>query len=244
MSDEARGMPATETAAPRAPIEPDPGDGPVVPVEPADTGPGEAADWGELSDAFLTIWTEPRETIRHIVSVNPRYGFLLLAALGGSATTLTPRPGVASSGLSATLLVACTLGPLCNIAGLWFFAWAVRAVGSALLGGEASPEEMRAALAWANAPWAATLPLALLLAVLLAPGMHSLQDVGIGLSVVMGIAMVIAGVWSIVIGSQAVAEVQGYESGWKGFWNVALTLGILAALLVIVGAIVAGVARS
>ena len=245
MSDETRGMPPAQNAAPPATIEAGLNEGPVVQVEPLEEGAGERADWGELSDAYLTIWLEPRKTIRRIVSVNPRYGFLLLAALGGSATTLTPWPGVgaASPGLTARLLVACTLGPLFNIAALWFFAWAARGVGRALLDGHASPEEMRAALAWANAPRAAVLPLALLLALLLGPGMHRFHDVGVGLSVVIGIAMAVASVWSIVIGSQAVAEVQGYESGWKGFWNAALTLAGLGALGAIVGAIVVGLAR-
>lgn len=246
MNPEAGGMPPVETAAPRVASAAGLNEGPLVPLESPGSGAGEAADWGELSDAFLTIWLEPRETIRRIVSVNPRYGFLLLAALGGSTSVLTPWPGVgaASPGLTARVVLACTLGPLLNIATLWFLAWAVRGVGSALFDGEATPAEMRAALAWANAPRAAVLPLALLLAFLLGPGPHGLQELGAGLSVIVGIAIALANTWSIVTGSQAVAEVQGYESGWKGFWNVALTLAGLGALVAIVGAIVVGLARA
>ncbi len=239
MSDEARSTSeaasaATAEAEQRTDPMPEP---PALPVSLPGEEPG---DWGELSDSFLRICIEPRRTIRRIVSTNPKYGVLLLAALGGSTTTLAPwgSRNATTPALIFTILFACTLGPLLNIAMLWIGAWIVRGLGHAMLGGQATRQEMRAALAWAYVPQAMALPIALLAAVLFAPALHLESGPALaGFVFLFGFLMTGIAVWSVVIASNTVAEVQGYRSAWKGLLNllllalIPLTIGLVAVVI-------------
>ncbi len=247
MSDEARRTPEWEPAAPAGPGTLDtpsrsPLEGGIMVAGRVPSG----GSWGELGDAVFSIWSRPRETIRRIVAVNPRYGVVLLAALSGSSTTLMRWPGLdeASLGLMALLVLACTLGPLMGIAFLWIGAWIVRGVGRAMMGGQATPEEMRAALAWANVPQVAALPVALIMTVLAAPTVSLGPSVALGaLAVLLGLASLVLGIWGLVIACNTVAEVQGYPSAWKGLGNLLLPMGIVVLIGIVAAILIPLAAR-
>lgn len=192
-----------------------------------------AGGWRELRAAVFGIWLRPRQTIRRIVTANPRYGVVLLVALSGSSATVMAWPGdrARSFGLTALLFLACTMGPLAGLAVLWIGAWIVRGLGRALMGGRAAPEEMRAALAWANVPLVAALPVAVLLTVLEPPTGSADPSPALGvLMTLLGLALVVLGIWALVIACHTVAEVQGYSSARKGLWNLLPSIGIVVAI--------------
>lgn len=203
---------------------------------------GNAADWGELGDCFFTIWTEPRATIRRIVSRDPKYWVVGLAVLSGSSAMVSPLQDTSDTPISllATLVIAATIGPLVALATLWIGAWMVRRLGHAFLDGTASPEEMRAALAWANLPQVAMLPVGLLCAALFGPGVH-VRDVDSIPPLVIPFVLLalVATVWGTWIAANTTAEVQGYRSAWKGFWNLCLPLAILFGIVIAFGIVLA-----
>lgn len=102
---------------------------------------------------FVTIWEAPRETIRHIVSTDPRRHvntlFFLAGAIGGLAVSVrlaehrdVPLPAVPILCVGAGLLAI----PLGHVG-----AWYKRFVGR-LLGGQASRPEVVAVAAWSTVP--------------------------------------------------------------------------------------------
>jgi len=104
---------------------------------------------------WATIWLYPRHTIRAILdSPRPQRFVYLLAALGGIQGTLssTSRQSTGDTiplmGVFAMVLV---LGSLSGIVRLYIGS-AITAYVGGLLGGQASSEELRPALAWANVP--------------------------------------------------------------------------------------------
>ncbi len=102
---------------------------------------------------FVTIWDTPRETIRYIVSTDPRRHvnllFFLAGALGGLAVwaRLTERLDVPP----AAVPVVCAMAGLVAIplghVGAWYKCFVGR-----LLGGQASRPEVVAVAAWSTVP--------------------------------------------------------------------------------------------
>ncbi len=200
---------------------------------------------GGLEEAFLTIWLHPRATIRRIVSVNPGYGVIALAAIGGITQVLASasRRDVPGLTLGTALLGAFVGGPVFGVLALYVGAWLTRLTGRWWLHGQARPDELRAAFGWASLPHVVSLPLWLL--ALAAYGEALFTETGgelAGLSPVyllFTLAVVVLQIWGIVIASAAVAEVQGYRSGWKGFANILLALLLFVAVIAIVFVVLA-----
>jgi hypothetical protein len=254
---------APPAGGPGGPDVPEPGEAPVAPPAgepprdtagglawPAEPAPADAvgADWGELSDCFLTIWLRPRETVRRIVATDPRYWVLALASLGGGSSVLNDARAFDMGNhlsLASILVTSLIVGPLAGVLTLYVGAWAVRVLGAWLLDGQGRPAELRAALAWAHVPNVALLPL-MLLASAAIPGLFrgGAAQPGAVAAAVLLLSLVgfVTNIWSLVIASQGVAEVQGFASGWKGLLNLilpglvllaaALVVGLAAALLV------------
>jgi hypothetical protein len=120
------------------------------------------------SNPWLTIWTQPRRTIRGIVDSDPRRGVLLLALLGGIATAAvgwsSPNP--------VPLAVALGAGAILGVPTLYLIGALVRWTGR-WLGGEASQVEVRAAMAWSRVPLILALPAAVSLDILILQGVSS-----------------------------------------------------------------------
>ncbi len=103
---------------------------------------------------FLSIWVKPRSTIRKILDSNPEQHVLLLATLSG-IYRLIDRASERSFGDSISfipLLLLCIVGGgVSGVISIYlggiFFRW----IGS-WFGGQASSQEVRAALAWSSVP--------------------------------------------------------------------------------------------
>lgn len=194
-------------------------------------------------DPWRDVWTRPRETVRHLVREGADGRILAIAALCGIGAVLNQasRRNVAdfvnmSDIMMLALLVGPAIGALTLYAGAWLTAWTGR-----FLGGDASPEPLRIALAWSAVPNAVAAALWLLAALLMGRDLFSSAAPGLVSPLlvlpllVFGLVLMVLGVWSLYLMAQAVTEVQGYASAWRGLGNV-----ILASLLVIVAVMLLG----
>src|SRR5579863_4437802 len=107
---------------------------------------------------FLSIWTEPRATIRRIVDADPTRYVLALAAIGPALSSLVRQWSAAMNG-TANLPVIWPLLVAFNVAAsavagvlLLYLSSVIFRWSGGLLGGTANRVEMRAALAWSQVP--------------------------------------------------------------------------------------------
>lgn len=216
-------------------------------MEPARMSHSMAAERG--LDPWLSMWTQPRETVRHIVQSGGDYGVLLLAALGGVAQVLdraTSQNLGDEMSIGAILLAALVAGPIAGILGLYVFAWLLEVSGR-WIGGRGSGSDLRAALAWGSLPNAAGLLLwipALALAgremfTASTPQLEA-QPLLAMLLLPIGLIWIALAIWAFILILLAVAEVQRF-SAWRALGNLLLggvlfavpfvVLGIVAALM-------------
>lgn len=100
-----------------------------------------------------SIWLSPRETIRALVSSNPTRGVIALSwsvGLGWFLTALSAKVEDRFP-LVFAILMAFVVGPLLNFALIFLAALLTTGTGR-VLGGVGTAVDLRAALAWAQAP--------------------------------------------------------------------------------------------
>src|SRR3990167_2898479 len=103
---------------------------------------------------WLTIWVEPRATIRQIVSENPRQCLWLLAAIYGFSSLLNSFQSIAlvdQFGGVAIFLIALVLSPLWGYIVFSVWSWVICWTGK-LLKGAGDFQKVRAAYAWSCVP--------------------------------------------------------------------------------------------
>jgi hypothetical protein len=208
---------------------------------PLDAMPAVAApvNTGGSSDKspFVTMWLSPRDTVRSIVSSDPTYLVIPLAAATGVAQALDRAVGKNAGdviSLPVILLIVMIGGPIGGVIGLHLGAALLQFTGK-WLGGTATREEMRTAMAWGGVPalWGG-----LLWIPIIALAGNSIFKSDIEAEDVNGIALLLSGamllvqvataIWAMFTSLQAIAEVQGF-SAWKAAGN-----GLLAGLIVLV----------
>lgn len=223
-----------------------PADGLAPAPEPEPEPEGEAP---ELIESLLTIWTEPRATIRRIVDVDSGFWVNRLAALVGlvfAVAFLSNTPEQALPGAGAVAFIAgIVLWPPMMILGVYVSAWMTRVTGAWLLDGKADSMAIRTAMAWSYIPLLTLLPLAILAGVLSRASAGG-NTGATAILAIFGLLYLVATIWCIVIQANGVAEVQGFRSAWKGFLNVMLpgllVFGAVFVLLFVFG-IVLSLAR-
>lgn len=206
------------------------------------------------SNPLKTIWTSPRETIRRIVSENPELHVVLLTCLSGVGQVLD-RASMRDAGdilpVPAIFAVACLLGPLSGLFSLWILSHLCRLAGT-WMGGTATREHIKAAIAWASVPVVFSLALWIPQLALFGSELFTAETPGIDsqslpLTVVfvgLGVAELVLGVWTIVLLCHTLAEVQGYSSAWRGLGNIVLAIVIVAIPLAMLGITIAYLGRS
>lgn len=103
---------------------------------------------------LATTWTHPRRTFRDTLVWRPTHLVLPLAAAWGVDRLLAlqiTRGAADYMAIPTMLAMVAVIGPLIGIALVWLFGW-IWAWSGRLLGGEASPPAVRAAIAWGQAP--------------------------------------------------------------------------------------------
>jgi Yip1-like protein len=183
---------------------------------------------------FLTIWGEPRTTLRRILEIDPGYLVAPLAVasvavpwmalcLMISAVWLTP---------PRSPVVPLLFGSVLGLLKLYVASWLLKAAGG-WLRGRANEVEIRTVVAWSSVPNLVGTILWLPLIFLMGFGLVSFDSPGRVLSVLLiqNIVMgVVLRVWSIVILCKGLGEVQGF-SAWKGLQNLVLSLVLSVPLL-------------
>jgi hypothetical protein len=190
---------------------------------------------------WLSIWTQPRATIRQIVDTDPTYLVVPLAALGGIGHALD-RASMRNAGdtlpLAGILVLALVVGPLGGLLSVYVGGALIRLTGT-WLGGVAQPQQMRAALAWGQVPsiWASLLwlpELAIFGAEMFTsdtPRMDSQPVLGFLLLGFAGMEMVI-GVWQIFVALKCIGEVHEF-SAWRALGAVLLAGLVVVAVVAI-----------
>ncbi|MCA9938385.1 MAG: YIP1 family protein [Anaerolineales bacterium] len=172
---------------------------------------------------WVSIWTKPRETIRWIVDTDPTRHVILLAALTGIAQSLN-RAANRNMGDSLTVLallgIAVFIGPIGGVISIHIMGALLRWSGS-LLGGQATSEEVRAAIAWSSVPiiWALLLWIpeyALFRKELFTSATPRIDANPLLALLLLGFALIetIIAIWALVVLMQCVGEVHGF-SAWK-----------------------------
>jgi hypothetical protein len=193
---------------------------------------------------FLSIWVKPRETIRRIVDTDPTQHVVLLAMLAGIGQALdraSSRNTGDSLPLVAILAVCIIAGPIGGIISLYLSGALFRWTGS-WLGGQASSEEVRAAIAWSSVPTIFILPLWIPELLIFGEELFTSSTPRMEANPLLAIILlgfllieIVVGVWAFVVLLQSLGEVHRF-SAWKAFGAVILgILVVLVPILCIVG---------
>ena len=198
----------------------------------------------QLPSPFLSIWVKPRGTIRNIIETDPTKYVTVLAMIAGLGEALNwaSSRNLGDSIPLAVLLILCVLlGPVGGLVSLYIGGALYRWSGS-WLGGKASSEEVRAAIAWSFVPTIFTMPL--WIPELLIFGEETFtsstprMDANPFLAwVLIGFAVIklIGVTWAFVVLLKTLGEVHRF-SAWKAYGALFLgSMVILVLILVILG---------
>lgn len=214
---------------------------------------------GSFGSPYLTIWTQPRRTIRQIVDQDPRYRVLFLVILGAelaavsglllkpdTLTQTTPQvsPQMLQHTLRMVSIGALVVSPLFAIISLYaagvLFRWA-----GGLLGGIATPVEVRAAVAWSSVPTVVSTAVALLGLITEATTAPVSQN-PVGLRPLLHqvnafeVIYLLLAIWGVVIWLKCLGEVHRF-SAWRalGASAIAVITGVVAIFVLVVALTVA-----
>ena len=191
---------------------------------------------------FLTIWTRPRATIRGILDQNPTYLVIPLAMAGGVVQALdraTQRNAGDALPLGAILGMALVAGSIGGLIGL-YIGGALTGWAGRLLGGRGTGEEVRAALAWAEVPVLATIPIWIIQLALIGKEMFTSETPNLEANPALGLVLmatgvieIVLGIWALVIMFKCVGEAHGF-SAWKALGSMLLLVLIIAVPLFVI----------
>lgn len=183
---------------------------------------------------WLTMWSQPRPTIRAIVYSKPSYGTFWLSTIY-ALQSLFFFANWASLGLKASfesIFLLCLLSsPILGL--IWLYAFGgIFYVAARILGGQAPYAHVRSAMAWSHIPSLIGLVLWFVLlsdqsdtTFVLAPGETATLFIAF-------ISLVVV-VWVTVLIIRSFAEIQGFPI-WKSILNIALGLLIYFILLFVI----------
>jgi len=188
---------------------------------------------------WLNIWVKPRDTIRQIVSFNPRHRFVILSFLYGLpmllhlAQNLSLGEKYTTVGIViAAIVLASFVGMLAiTIASgllLWTGKW---------IGGKGKYYPVRAAVSWSNVPNIFSIIIWAILLIIFREkiffeGFDELNFAGRELGIVSGAMFVQAAlsIWSFIILIKGLGQVHGF-SAWKGILNVLIPFFMIGILI-------------
>jgi hypothetical protein len=194
---------------------------------------------------WFTMWIKPRATIQQIVDTNPEHLVLLLAAIAGFSQVLD-RASMKGMGdrweWPIIFIIATIAGPIGGIIGFYIGGALIHWTGK-WIGGKASSQDIRAAIAWSAVPiiWALILwipGLVLFGQELFTTEMPSIDaDPSLAL-IFLGFAAIeiIVGIWAFVVFLKCLGQVQGF-SAWKALGNAILPglIIIVPIVLIVIG---------
>lgn len=180
------------------------------------------------TNPWTKIWVKPRETIKQIVSFDPKYAFLFLAGVYGFNMLLHMAQNISLGKdfsligiLGGSVILSVFLGMLMiSITSgllLWTGKW---------IGGKGTYYPIRAAVAWSNVPIIVNVILWLVLIAyfkkeVFVDTFSETAFLGGEMILTASIFLIqtVLSIWSFVIMVNALAQVQGF-SAWKALLNV------------------------
>jgi hypothetical protein len=194
---------------------------------------------GDSITPFITIWTQPRATIRRIVDADPTRNVVLLAAVGPGLNALAGQWSKALSNnanlsvlwplwVAGVVALQAALGVVALYLTSAVFRWS-----GGLLGGVASRVDVRAALAWSQVP-AIVAEIILLVVVLMGvpmpvPTPGELPHIDPSFYKIL-LFEAVFGLWGLVISLKCIGEVHRF-SAWRAL--VAILIPPLMVALVL-----------
>ena len=159
---------------------------------------------------WLSIWLQPRRTVRAILDYDPEYLVRRLAVISGALSGMSTVLNLDTSLIGAGLLVGAVVGGLIGILTLYITAAISTWVGGRL-GGRGTSLPMRTAVAWAGITgW----PIPFFnITVLLAPQISPVIDAFLALGLL--VLTLVLSFLSLGILAGAIAEVHQF-SNWRG----------------------------
>jgi signal peptidase I len=193
-----------------------------------------ASDPGPNRSPWLSIWFAPGDTIERVLATKPALFRLLLPAAGGNAALIVSTS--IGEDVTTALLDWRALAGLAAIATVFavislylhalLLSWSGR-----ILGGQASPAQMRAVVAWSLAPPS----VALVISLIMIAGLSLIEGNGAAgpASAVVVVARrvtgAVAAIWAIVAVLTMLKRVQAF-GWWRAIFNVAIS-SVLAVVL-------------
>lgn len=194
---------------------------------------------GDSSTPFITIWTQPRATIRRIVDTDPARHVIALAAVGPGLNALAGQWSKALSNnanlsvlwplwVAGVVALQAALGVVLLYATGAVFRWS-----GGLLGGVASRVEVRAALAWSQVP-AIVAEIILLIVVLMGvpmpvPPPGELPHIDPSFYKIL-LFEAVFGLWGLVISLKCIGEVHRF-SAWRALVTILIPPLLVALVL-------------
>jgi hypothetical protein len=178
----------------------------------------------EAHSPGFTIWTKPRQTIRQIVDTDPGQKVVMLAVLGGIAGSFSGTEPISG------MVIGIVIGAISGLLQVYVGGFLLRWIGS-WYGGEATTEEVRAAVAWALVPiiWTLALEIPVLVLMLtfsLAARITNAEIFSTIMAGTMGVLSLgltlvhtIVSLWAFVVLVACIGEVHRF-SGWKALGTV------------------------
>lgn len=195
---------------------------------------------------WVDIWLKPRQTIRSIVDHNPKYRFVLLAAIYGFPMALRLAQNLSLGQdftLSAIIITALILAVFLGMIGISIASGLILWTGK-WIGGRGSYYPIRAAVSWSNVPNIVTILTWILMIAVFKRDLFSENFVGtpfvgyeLAVFTLIFLAQTTAAIWSFIILLKGIGEVQGF-SAWKALLNVIIPFVIVVAAVWIVSAII------
>lgn len=174
----------------------------------------------ENRNPWLSIWTEPRETMAGIVRENPNRFLWQLATIYGFCSLMNMFQSVVmgnAMGPIGIVILGILLAPFYGYISFTIWSFFVFLVGK-LLKSQGDFKSVRAAYAWSSVPLAVNIPLWLLMVILFGhqlflnfPDAPSFTNGQVWLLLLLLIFKVILAIWSLVIYINALAEVQKFS---------------------------------
>ena len=195
---------------------------------------------------LLTIWTQPKETVRQLIEEN-KIGLsvllVMIAGIGGVITALQDSGWFLD--LSPILLIIGILitGLLSGLLNLGISTLLYTGIGK-LYGGHGKLRDMAIAIGPMMIPQVFVVPVLILFALyygerfFMVPEVFGITSISLGAYLFLTLLTATASIWSIVISSKAIGVVHGFSS-WRGFGVLMTLLGIviLVTLIIVIAVI-------
>lgn len=201
---------------------------------------------------ILSIWTQPKETLRYMIDQKSmRYALVLvlLAAFSSGIMNFSDSGFFESLSLPAILTISVGSVLLLSVPAWYINALIYTWVGK-LLGGTGNWRQMCQVVAAGMIPTIWTMPIGIMAVIIYGktlfdapPGEFGITNMSIGFYLLHTIILIGFGIFSTIIISKGIGLVHNF-SAWRGFGVVMIFAGILLLLLIIVVIIVVVVVLS